>query len=67
MQQMCGRYKLPLQSKSGLMHGPSASAGYETAIRGSSPFCNVFTREEFENFEYSGVWLYLAPLTRLAC
>lgn len=26
--------------------------GYETAIRGKSPFCSVFTQEEFENFEY---------------
>lgn len=27
--------------------------GYETIARGSSPWCDVFTREEWESFEYA--------------
>ncbi|RDW72574.1 uncharacterized protein DSM5745_07746 [Aspergillus mulundensis] len=27
--------------------------GFETLVRGSSPWCDVFTREDWENFEYA--------------
>jgi len=38
--------------------------GYETVIRGSSDFCNVFNRQEFEQFEYSQDLYYFYMLGR---
>ena len=33
--------------------GMQEMCGFETTVRGSSPWCHVFTREEWEQFEYA--------------
>lgn len=58
MQQLCGELAIvslviDLKSNTFTERVPLRWAGYETVIRGESPFCHAFVKHDWLNFEYS--------------